>query len=222
MYAVIAGGGRVGYYLAKTLLAEGHEVVLVEKRPTELHPLSLALGDIILTGDACEARTMDEAGVSRADVVAAVTGEDDDNLVICQMAKQRFGVKRTIARVNNPDNVDLFSRLGIDQTVNSTQIIYNLIEQEMETGSIVPLTTLKRGNLELLEVAVTPLSPSVGKMLSDIELPADCLIITILRGESVMIPQGSTVLEPHDSLVAVVSSAREKEFREIISPGRRG
>lgn len=211
----------MGYYLAKTLAADNHEVVLIEKGSPQCHKLGLMLGDIVLQGDACEARTMETAGVNRADVVAAVTGEDDDNLVICQMAKQRFGVKRTIARVNNPENEDLFSRLGIDQTVNSTRIIYNLIEQEMESGSVVPLSTLRRGNLELVEVSVTPVSPSVGKTLSEIPLPPDCLIITLLRGEKVIIPQGTTLIEPHDSLVAVVDAAREREFREMIAPIRR-
>jgi trk system potassium uptake protein len=218
VYAVIAGGGKVGYYLAKTLIAENHEVVLIEKSAAECQSLRQALGDVLIHGDACECRSMEQAGVSRADVVAAVTGEDDDNLVICQMAKQRFEVPRTIARVNNPENEDLFYKLGIDQTVNSTRIIYNLLEQEMESGAVVPLTTLRRGNLELVEVTVTPLSPSVGRTIADISLPPGCLIITVLRDDEAIIPQGATLLKPHDSLVAVVDASREKEFREVISP----
>ena len=221
MYVVIAGGGKVGYYLAKTLLAENHEVVLLEKGPACCASLLSVLGDVVLLGDACEARTMETAGVNRADVVAAVTGEDDDNLVICQMAKQRFGVKRTIARVNNPENEDLFSRLGIDQTVTSTRIIYNLIEQEIESGAVIPLSTLRRGNLELVEVAVTPISPAAGKSLADIDLPPECQIIIVLRGDRALIPHGATVLEPHDSIIAVVEARHERELREIISPSRR-
>ncbi|HET6384589.1 MAG TPA: TrkA family potassium uptake protein [Armatimonadota bacterium] len=221
MYAIIAGGGRVGYYLAKTLAAEGHEVLLIEKCSTVSNEVRPVLGDIILEGDACETRTMEIAGVNRADVVAAVTGEDDDNLVICQLAKQRFGVKRTIARVNNPQNEELFARLGIDQTVSSTKIIYNLIEQEMETGLVVPLSTLRRGNLELVEVTVTPISPSANHKLADINLPEQCLIITVLRGERAIIPNGDMVIEPHDSLVAILDVRREKEFREVIAPSRR-
>jgi trk system potassium uptake protein len=130
-------------------------------------------------------------------------------------------VRRTIARVNNPDNEDLFMKLGIDQTVSSTRIIYNLIEQEIESGAVVPLSTLRRGNLELVEVTVTPLSPTVGRLLSDIALPPDCLIITLLRDDKVLIPQGNTMIEPHDSLVAVVDASRERELRDVISPARR-
>jgi trk system potassium uptake protein len=196
-------------------------VVLIEKRPAACSDIASELGDALIHGDACEARTMEKAGVNRADVVAAVTGEDDDNLVICQMAKQRFDVRRTIARVNNPDNEDLFMKLGIDQTVSSTRIIYNLIEQEIESGAVVPLSTLRRGNLELVEVTVTPLSPTVGRLLSDIALPPDCLIITLLRDDKVLIPQGNTMIEPHDSLVAVVDASRERELRDVISPARR-
>jgi trk system potassium uptake protein TrkA len=220
MYVVVAGGGRVGYYLAKTLAADNHEVVLIEKGSAQCLTLSMSLGDMVLHGDACEARTMELAGVNRADVVAAVTGEDDDNLVICQMAKQ-LGVKRTIARVNNPKNEDLFAILGIDQTVSSTRIIYNLIEQEIESGSVVPLSALRRGNLELVEVSVTAMSPTVGQTLADLSLPHECQIVAVLRGEEALIPHGDTELRAHDSLVAVVSSTQEKELREMISPKRR-
>ncbi len=221
MFVVIAGGGMVGYYLAKTLVAESHEVVLIEKRSVQSGPLALSLGDVVVNGDACETTTMELAGVSRADVVAAVTGEDDDNLVICQMAKQRFGVKRTIARVNNPENEILFSKLGIDQTVNSTRIIYNLIEQEIESGAVIPLSALRRGNLELVEVSLTPFSPAAGRLLSDIHLPQDCSIIALLREDKALIPQPDMMLEPHDSLVAIVDATREKEFRDIITSPRR-
>src|SRR5713101_5967056 len=127
MYIIIGGGGEVGYYLTKSLLVQGHEVLLLEKGSTRYQALSDELGPAVVRGDACEARTMAEVGASRADVVIAVTGEDEDNLVICQMAKKRFNVARTIARLNNPRHEDLFERLGIDITVSPTKAILSLI-----------------------------------------------------------------------------------------------
>ncbi|HPP75753.1 MAG TPA: TrkA family potassium uptake protein, partial [Armatimonadota bacterium] len=142
MYIIVAGGGKVGYYLTKTLVAEGHEVLLIEQDVREVSRLSEELGEVVMHGDASEMRTMKEAGMERADVVVSVTGDDGDNLVITQLAKRKFGVPRTIARVNNPKNEQLFHRLGIDQTVVSTKIIFNLIEQQIETDQVIPIAAL--------------------------------------------------------------------------------
>ena len=127
MYIIIGGGGDVGYYLTKSLLKQGHEVLLLEKGLTRFQALNDELGQAVVRGDACEARTMEEVGASRADVVIAVTGEDEDNLVICQVAKKRFKVGRTIARVNNPKHAEIFQKLGIDITVSPTRSILSLI-----------------------------------------------------------------------------------------------
>ncbi len=133
---------------------------------------------MIVHGDGCEIRTMSEIGMGRANVVVAVTGDDEDNLVICQMAKRKFGVPRTIARVNDPKNEELFKELGIDQTVSSTRIIFNLLEQQIETGQVIPLAALKKGEIEVVEANITPGSAVAGLKIGQIDLPLNTLIIS--------------------------------------------
>ena len=154
MYIIIGGGGDVGYYLTKSLLNQGHEVLLLEKGLARFQALNDELGQAVVRGDACEARTMEEVGASRADVVIAVTGEDEDNLVICQVAKKRFKVGRTIARVNNPKHAEIFQKLGIDITVSPTRSILSLIEAELPNFRFVQLMTLKNAGLEIVELRV--------------------------------------------------------------------
>src|SRR5215467_13925312 len=144
MYIIIGGGGDIGHYLTKSLLNQGHEVLLLEKGSTRYQALNEELGPAVVRGDACEARTMEEVGASRADVIIAVTGDDEDNLVICQMAKKRFKVARTIARLNNPKHEALFQKLGIDVTVSPTKAILSLIESELPGPRFVQLMTLKK------------------------------------------------------------------------------
>jgi trk system potassium uptake protein len=215
MYVIVAGGGRIGYYLTKGLLSAGHEVVLIEKDKSRFNVLFDYLGETVVRGDACEVRTMKQYGMERADVVAATTGDDEDNLVICQMAKQRFGVPRTIARVNNPENEEIFQRLGIDETVSSTKIIFNLIEQQIETDQLVPIAALKRGNIEIVEIDLGTDSPVLGKEIGEIRLPANTLIISIVRDEHALIPHVNTELERSDSVIALVESGQESALRAI-------
>jgi trk system potassium uptake protein len=215
MYVIVAGGGRIGYYLTKGLLSAGHEVVLIEKDKSRAAVLFDYLGETVVRGDACEVRTMKQYGMERADVVAATTGDDEDNLVICQMAKQRFGVPRTIARVNNPENEEIFQRLGIDQTVSSTKIIFNLIEQQIETDQLVPIAALKRGNIEIVEIDLGSDSPVLGKEIGEIRLPANTLIISIVRDDHALIPHVNTELERSDSVIALVESEHESALRSV-------
>lgn len=220
MYVIIAGGGKVGYYLTKTLVAEGHEVLLIEQDKREVARLSEELGQVVVRGDASEMSTMKEAGMERADVVVAVTGDDGDNLVISQLAKSKFGVSRTIARVNNPKNEELFHRLGIDQTVVSTKIIFNLIEQQIETDQVVPLAALRRGNLEIVETDISDDSPVLDKMVGSLDLPVDALLISIVRGDHAIIPHADTRLRAGDSVIAIVRADRESELRQVFTgPG---
>jgi trk system potassium uptake protein TrkA len=217
MYVIIAGGGKVGYYLSKTLVAEGHEVLLIEQDKGEVGRLTEELGQIVMRGDASEMQTMKEAGMERADVVVAVTGDDGDNLVISQLAKRKFGVPRTIARVNNPKNEELFHRLGIDQTVVSTKIIFNLIEQQIETDQVIPIAALKRGNIEIVEVDLSDDSPVLYERVGDLKLPQDTLIISVVRGENAILPNADITLQSGDSVIALVSAQREDELREVFS-----
>src|SRR5713226_2272029 len=204
MYIIIGGGGDVGYYLTKSLLSQGHEVLLLEKGGVRFQGLAEELGQSVYRGDACEARTMEEVGVNRADVVIAVTGEDDDNLVICQMAKKRFNVARTIARLNNPKHEVLFQRLGIDVTVSPTKAILSLIESELPGPHFVLLLTLKKAGLDIVEMQIPDLSPVVGKQLNQINLPRKCTLALIIRGEEQIFPNGETILMANDDVFALV------------------
>ena len=159
MYIIIGGGGEVGYYLTKSLLTQGHEVLLLEKGSARYQALNDELGPAVVHGDACEARTMAEVGASRADVIIAVTGDDEDNLVICQMAKKRYKVGRTIARLNNPKHEEIFLKLGIDLTVSPTRSILSLIESDLPSSRFVPLMTLKNAGIEIVELRIPENSP---------------------------------------------------------------
>lgn len=215
MYVIVVGAGKVGYYLAKTLIQEGHEVLVLEKDRKTVETLQDEMGEVIVHGDGCEIRTMDEVGMGRANVVVAVTGDDEDNLVICQMAKRKFGVSRTIARVNDPKNEELFKQLGIDQTVSSTRIIFNLLEQQIEPGQVIPLAALKRGEIEVVEADITAGSPVVGMKINELRLPENALVISIIRDDHAIIPHPDTKLHDGDSVIAMIKSEQEKDLRAI-------
>jgi trk system potassium uptake protein TrkA len=214
MYVIVVGGGKVGYYLAKALLSAGQEVTLIEKLQRRFDLLQEEFGDVAFLGDGCEVRTLDQAGAARADLVAAVTGDDEDNLVICQMAKRKFNVKRVLARINNPKNEVTFQMLGIDETVSSTKLIYSLIEQEVEVADVIPLTALRKGQLELVEVDLTEDSPSINRRVQDLALPAKSTLAILVRGDDSEIIQGDTVLRAGDIIVAITPSAIVQDFRE--------
>jgi trk system potassium uptake protein TrkA len=215
MNIIVVGGGNVGYYLVKDLKAAGHGVILMEKDRQRAARLYEDLGDLVRQGDGCESRTMQELGIGQCDLVVAATGEDEDNLIVCQMARECFGVKRTIARVNSPANEALFTELGITTTVSSTRIIFNLIEQEIETDHVVPLAALARGNLEVVSVELSSLSKMVGRSVSEITLPADAHIVAILRGDNGMLPSPKAILEAGDIVLTLVKADRESELHHV-------
>lgn len=214
MYIVIGGGGQVGYYLAKGLIEQGHEVLLLEKDSKRVERLSEELGPSIMRGDACEARTLDEVGAQRANLVIAVTGDDEDNLVICQVAKARFHVLTTIARVNNPRNEGLFRRLGIDVIISPTQSILHMIEAQLPHHTLVPLMTLTRAGLGLVELTVPPASPAAGKTVRSLTLPTSINLALIVRGDANLTPTGDTVILPEDHIFALVTTDGEQILRE--------
>jgi trk system potassium uptake protein TrkA len=217
MYIIIVGGGKVGYYLAKSLLDEGHEILLVEKDPYKCAILSDEFGTNILPGDGCEVASMNEAGMNRADVVIAVTGEDEDNLAVCQIAKYQFNVPRTIARINNPKNEHIFRRLGIDVTVSSTELIMSQIEQVIPAHSLVHLLTLRGVGINFIELEIPANSPALGRPIRELGLPDDSILPLLIRGgDKTIIPYGNTVLEPGDQIIAVTSEASEGVLRRIL------
>ena len=216
MYVIVVGGGKVGYYLTKALVSAGLEVTVIEKQRRRYELLQEEFGDAAFLGDGCEVRTLEQAGAPRADLLAAVTGDDEDNLVSCQMAKRKFKVKRVIARINNPKNEVTFQMLGIDETVSSTKLIYSLIEQEVEVADVIPLTALRRGNLELVEVALPKTSPIVNRRVRDIALPQNCTLALLVRGDDAQVIDGDTTLRAGDLIVAITPSGHVQEFREAM------
>jgi trk system potassium uptake protein TrkA len=213
MYVIVVGGGKVGYYLTKALVSAGLEVTVIEKQRRRYELLQEEFGDAAFLGDGCEVRTLEQAGAPRADLLAAVTGDDEDNLVSCQMAKRKFMVKRVIARINNPKNEETFQMLGIDETVSSTKLIYSLIEQEVEVADVIPLTALRRGNLELVEVALPETSPIVNRRVRDIALPQNCTLALLVRGNHAQVIDGDTTLRAGDIIVAITPSGHVQELR---------
>lgn len=217
MYIIIVGGGKVGYNLTKLLLAEEHEVLLIEKDKTKTPGLAREFGESLMEGNGSRVSVLREAGANRADVLVAVTGTDEDNLVICQVAKAVFKCPRTIARVNDPRNESLFSALGIDATVSSTRLIDSLIEEQVKAEDmVIPLVTLRAGNVEIIEVDLSRSSGMMGKKIREIQLPEGAIFISIIRGDEVVIPRGDTELIPGDKVVALVRKEAEQALREML------
>ncbi len=202
MYVIVSGGGKVGLYLALELLANHNEVLVIERDPNRVNQIADQLGSSVMRGDGCEATTLDAAGVARADLVAAVTGDDEDNLVVCEIARRR-GVPRTIARINNPKNEQLFKRRGIETTISATQAVLAQIEQELPTHEMIPLLQLNSG-LELVEVRLPETSPVAGRSVREVLLPPESLISLVVDPGGVpRIPSGDTRLNAGDALVIV-------------------
>ena len=217
MYIIIVGGGKVGYYLAKTLLQDEHEVLIIEKDKRKGDIISTDLGAVILRGDGTDSSVMEEAGMARVDLAIAVTGDDEDNLMICQMAKKKFGVKRTIARINNPKNEHIFKLLGIDNTVSVTDLILAQIEREIPAQSLVHLLTLREAGVSFVEAKVPADSPVVGKPLHSLGVPDDCVIPLIIRGGKGIVPHGETRLVAGDEVVAVTTIDKEDVLEKVFS-----
>jgi trk system potassium uptake protein TrkA len=217
MYIVVVGGGKVGYYLAKTLVNEGYEILLIEKNPKKVLVYAERFGSVVMQGDGAELTTLEAAGTARADVIVAVTGDDEDNLVICQTAKRLFNVPRTIARVNNPKNEEIFRKLGIDVTVSSTNIILSIIEQEIPQRGLVHLMTLKHAQVSIVEATVENGAPVADKTLAELTFPPSVVISAVLRDGMMILPKGDTVLQPGDEVIALSNKESEEELRQLMT-----
>jgi trk system potassium uptake protein TrkA len=217
MYIVVIGGGKVGFYLAKELIDTGHELLIIEKDSGRSAQIAEELGDIVMTGDGCEVATLDKSGLTRAEMMVAVTGDDEDNLVSCQIAKKRFNVPRTVARINNPKNEPVFRNLGIDTTVSATGVILANLEQELPSHPVIPLLKLHH-DLEIIEVRVPPDAAVVGQRIKDILLPPQSLISLIVDPDGTpKIPGGETRLQPEDALLAVTPVDSVDRMRDILT-----
>lgn len=217
MYIIVVGGGRVGYYLTKALLDEGHEVLMVEKDAAICEVVEDELGSVCLRGDGCEAATLAEVGTDRADMLIAVTGDDEDNLVACQVAKYKFNVPRTIARIGNPKNETLFKKLGIDVTISSTNIILENIETEVPTHPLTHLLTIRDKGLEIVEVKIPPDSTTVGKPVKELPLPPGSVLSLIIRKErKPIVPTVNTVIQAGDQVIALTTPESEEALRAAL------
>ncbi len=213
MYVIVVGGGKVGYYLTRELLAAGHEVALMEKDGRRARQVADEIGSIVLNRDGCEGKYLEEAGANRAGIVAAVTGGDEDNLVVCQMAKHHFDVPRTIARVNNPRNERLFRHLGVDELISPTRMALAAIEQDIPVHELLHLAQLHGGKLELLEAQIDAGSPAAGRRPSDITMPDGGALFGLIRGDAAQTIRADTVFQPGDKVLAVATTESEGELR---------
>jgi len=216
VYFVIAGGGEVGFHLAKALLEAGHEIMLIESDRRRAAVIQEQLGSVVLNAPADEGRYQMEAGCQRADAVIAVTGEDPANLVICQLAKWKCKVPRVIARVNDPKNEIVFKALGIDETISSTRVIMNVIEQELPSGGFLPLMPLTGSHLELIEAEIAAGTPSAGKTIGSLGLPEGAAIGGIVRKGIVVHADDTTKLVVGDRIVVLSPTKDEAGVRKAL------
>ena len=220
MFVLVVGGGKVGYYLTRELIESGHEVVLMEKDRARADQISDEIGSVVIPHDGCEGKYLGEAGANRADIVAAVTGDDEDNLVICQMAKHHFDVGRTIARVNNPKNEALFKHLGVDEIISPTRMILGSIEQDIPVHELLHLAALGEGELELIEAHLQQGSPAVGRTPKDLTMPEGCSLFAYIRGGVAAPLRPDTVLLEGDKVIAIGKTECEEMLHgQLIGDG---
>ena len=217
MRIIIVGGGNVGYYLVKTLMAEKHHIMLVDSSLAHCERIANAFGGAyveVTHGDGTNADCLRDAGIYHAEALIAVTGQDQNNLVSCQLAKDYFGVKRTIARVKNPKNIRVFEQLGVDSVISSTARIAGRIDQELDWADVNTLLTRKATHVRVREALVDPESPYSGKKLNEIGLPKGMIVVCIVRDGEAAIPDGETVLAPDDNVVIL---GNESDLPRVIS-----
>ena len=218
MYVLVAGAGKVGWNLARELIAKGHEVTLVEGNRRRYLIVEQELEHAVQYGDATELWILERAGIQRADMVIAVTGDDEDNMLICQVAKEKYLVERIIARVNNPRNLQHFKLLDILPAVSATDLILRLIEHEVPKYGLVHLLDLEEEQLEIIEMEVADDAPAAGRKVIDIDLPEGSLIISVLREGGGIVPKGDTVIEPGDEVLLVLDPGLEADITKQFSP----
>jgi trk system potassium uptake protein TrkA len=217
VYVLIAGGGKVGSNLARTLIRSGHEVTLIEQRAARFEQLEAELEHQVHKGDATELYILERAGIKRPpDIAVAVTGDDEDNVVICQLARDRYGVETTIARVNDPRNQPYFDLLDISPTVSATASIMALIEHEVPEHGLIHLLELKKENLEIVEISIDQKAACAGKTIRQVALPEGSRVISVVRGGKAETPDAEMQLEPGDSVLAILEPGKEDELRRVL------
>ena len=213
MYIVIAGAGRLGLVLAKKLKEDNHQVCVVDKNELLCNKLASELkGIMVICGDATYPDILKEAKIEKADVCVSAASSDEDNIIVCHLAKELFGVKRTVARVNDPKHIPLYKYMKVDNPVDSTSIIARVVEEEASFSDVMSLLSIKKGRLSIVRVDIPENSPVANKPLKDISLPQNSVLVSILRGPDIIIPYGSTVILPGDEIIAAALINVEKEL----------
>ena len=217
MLAVIIGGGRGGSYLARDLQTQGYRIKVVDRRPEVVARLRQEIGGDVICGDGCSPQILDQVGVSKADLVVALTHNDEDNLVVCRLAKHHFHVPRVIARVNNPLNEWLYTKdWGVDVAISQVHLTSKVIEEEIGLGELVTLLKLNRGEAALVELRLPETSPCRGKAIREVNLPSDAVIVSVIRAGKLVIPRGDTYLEVGDEILAVSTVAAEQSLKDLL------
>lgn len=220
MFVIIVGGGNTGSYLAKLLLEGGHSVKVIEERPEVLEKMKEEIpSESIIAGDGSSPQILETAGVLKANVLAAVTGSDETNLVITSLGRFEFNVPRVIARLNNPKNAWLFTpEMGVDVALNQADILARLVAEEMSLGDMMTLLKLRKGEYSLIEEKVHPLSLAVNKNLREMQIPDECVLVAIIRKNQLLIPHGDTVLQPADEVLALVHASQLGQLAAMLGP----
>jgi trk system potassium uptake protein TrkA len=217
MYLIIAGGGKVGTNLTRSLLRGGHEVTLIEQRPYRFDKLENEFEHQVIRGDATEMFVLERAGIKRPpDLLIAATGDDEDNIIICQLAREKYGVNNVIARINDPRNQPYFDLLGISPTVSATGAIMGLIEHEVPDHGLIHLLELRKENLEIVELTIDESANAQGKRVGSLRLPEGARIISVVRGGTAEIPDEQTQLKTGDQVLAILEPGKEDELRRVL------
>jgi trk system potassium uptake protein TrkA len=218
MFVIIVGGGKVGSFLAALLLNEGHRVKVIDNRREIVERLRNELPeDALVAGDGSDPNLLEAVGIASAEVLAAVTGDDEANLVVTTLARFEFNVPRVIARVNNPKNAWTFTpEMGVDVALNQAEILAKLILEEMSLGDMMTLLKLRKGEYSLVEEKVAPSAVAAGREVRTLELPAECTLVAVLRKGQLIIPRGDTVLQPADEVLAVVHQSRLGDLAALL------
>ncbi len=222
MFVIIVGGGRTGSHLARMLHSNGHQIRVVDDRPEVIAKLRRELfKEAAVLGDVSSPSVLEAAGIHRAQVLAAVTADDEANLVVTTLGRFEFRVPRTIARVNNPENAWMFTAdMGVDVALNQADIMGRMIAEEMSLGDMMTLLKLRKGQFSVVEEKVHPLAPAHGKAIGDLKLPPECVLIAIIRKGNLILPRGDVVLQQADEILAVVHSSQVGELAALLGPGR--
>jgi trk system potassium uptake protein len=222
VYVIIAGAGKVGWNLARELIGRDQEVTLIEQDHVRYQVVAGELDHAIQYGDATELWVLERAGIKRADLMIAVTGDDEDNILICQVAKEKYGCQRIVARVNNPRNLQHFRMLGVQPAVSATDLILRLIEHEVPEYGLVQLLALEEEHLEIIEIEVGQGSIAAGSRVGEVQLPLGSLIISVLRGGTGFVPQPDTVIEAGDQVMLILDPGLEAEITPQFAPSAAG